>query len=1834
MSLENHLKRIADPPKRPRLGSQSSVKSDESKKDENTDSSQPSASSVPLIQRVAIVQKDEKGYGLTVSGDNPVYVQSVKPDGAAARAGVQKGDRIIKVNGTLVTNSNHIEVVKMIKSGSYVALTLLGKPQTIPPNRESSSDRESGLSRDSVMDRITNPQPVNAEKDREMKQQKLATLQNMYGAVLEECEKLRKSSRNSSGEKFLTQLHEKERMLKGLDAQIQNLQGLGPPDPNASPHLREVDANNTDTAPWLPGGPKHFKHSSMPASTMRPIQEVTGPTRYGNVARSKSDVSGRKMAVTQSVTTTDGQTYRRAESSPETSSVPTAVSDMGSMSDSPQNSPSTSPTPLHPQNVDMDTHPHDSGIDDGSISSVGTISGGSRTTHQIIGMDDDDFTSEDELPSDLERRQPKPVSPFLAKLQTLEMGDSKVFTDISVLENKPAHMAIFLHYILSQHDPSALLFYLMANYYNQAQGNTKDLKKWAYEIHSTFLVHQAPLRVKLDDSVVTAIDQTLQYKSEKEEPLRSIFNVARNIARNEVQELLSDFRQKKEKGLIHGAHELKDNMDKNEETRLIEQYLVPDLDRCFQPKKSLDDDSVPPDKYQAQGWAIATFLRNLGTKHPLHSSAAERSLSFIMKDKRGSKFLPRMNKSKSQKGHQFNLQHFQKVEFCMHCNGVLWGVGYQGYLCQSCEQCVHKHCLEDLEEQCAKKRKPRGQVPSIMPFRKSVPPTSGHGYGAVRLALTDIWNTATQFYTPVSESEKEVSSPTMVPSQTSTFNVQPLKEPEDKELNIFRETGHSVTQLVSKYEQAVIPESGTEGEKEQKSLRPSAFAKGRKGADLGRSESMKGRGDQRNDRPTRRSKSDVDMDDHMLKAALNASGSSSTSSLSNRSGESPVGSTDTLTQQIQEDSDFDVEPDLPSLKQVLGEEVVKKLKPKEKKRQDVINELFYTERSHLKNLKILDKLFYKPMMADPNISQEFTKSLFPNLETMIILHSSLNKSFKERRKEKSVVQSVGDLLLARFDGDAGENFRNGCAIFCRNQSHALENLKVRIRKDQRLAQLLGDAENNPLCQRLSLKDFIPRQMMRLTKYPLLIENLLKYTSTTGEEYANLERSHQCCKHILEYVNQAVKDCENHQRLIDLHKRIDKKIDNVSEMEDLKSFDIRDQTLVYDGSLTWRINNRKQIELHVVLMEKAMVLLQKQEDRLVLKCQNTQLVQGKDDAKRHSPLLWLNNVLARNDATDKRAFFVVNTSHSGPQIYQLVAATAEEQRKWTKLITQFSEMVKTRQIISTRNIPSTQQPTLAEEITVEREQMQRPSNQGPSEIDENLPPLESSLDLELIQPTDDTMTDHLANTVHMTPSAGEGVTDTIDLTVPIPMDRLREMSHRMNNILTNLLAQTRAASEPGASQSAVNSRDEERDRLRRELKIAQEELNKLRQIQKAAEPLINNLQARPQSFVSETSGVSDSIDENPEDEIQTDSSKLESDDQEAVAAEIEEAADENEETVYQKEELIVVKAKFELTSRTEAITEVIEENVAEKCQSLSEEEEVDEELEGSSGPVAQEILCEIEPPEEEELQDLEPPVIQFLDPKHCGESDTDNVETSKENGQTDVNIITNTSMENVEEVQLFQKLEGHIPSLMGGTCDNKAGSSTEDKKKQIENHLYEFHDTTSKLEGQEGNEEDDDSRYESSDDTVLGSEKDLELDPNQDIKVIETESRTSHDIDSLNSQNLENVSEISHCNSALRNERTVDGTYSEEGRDAQQTELSKNCGDIQGENAHNQTTDIDSFNEQISEGEGRNTSTEEPASEVKNATLECSGLEPHLCPPASTTDNSVTSEEATTSPVEI
>jgi C-terminal processing protease CtpA/Prc len=62
--------------------------------------------------------RQSDGFGLTVTGKHPVKVATVRPKGAAHVAGVREGDRILKVNGMLVTGDNFQEVIKMI-SGNH-----------------------------------------------------------------------------------------------------------------------------------------------------------------------------------------------------------------------------------------------------------------------------------------------------------------------------------------------------------------------------------------------------------------------------------------------------------------------------------------------------------------------------------------------------------------------------------------------------------------------------------------------------------------------------------------------------------------------------------------------------------------------------------------------------------------------------------------------------------------------------------------------------------------------------------------------------------------------------------------------------------------------------------------------------------------------------------------------------------------------------------------------------------------------------------------------------------------------------------------------------------------------------------------------------------------------------------------------------------------------------------------------------------------------------------------------------------------------------------------------------------------------------------------------------------------------------------------------------------------------------------------------------------------------------------------------------------------------------------------------------------------------------------
>ncbi|MED6272107.1 hypothetical protein CHARACLAT_026923, partial [Characodon lateralis] len=304
-----------------------------------------------------------------------------------------------------------------------------------------------------------------------------------------------------------------------------------------------------------------------------------------------------------------------------------------------------------------------------------------------------------------------------------------------------------------------------------------------------------------------------------------------------------------------------------------------------------------------------------------------------------------------------------------------------------------------------------------------------------------------------------------------------------------------------------------------------------------------------------------------------------------------------------------------------------------------------------------------------------------------------------KRSETSVIGQIGDDLLAWFSEEEEEKIKRAVGTFCSNQPSALELIKTRQKKDQRFNLFMQEAESNRLCRRLQLKDIIPVEMQRVTKYPLLLDNIAKYTED-GEEREKVKKAEECCKKILNHVNQAVKEAENKQRLLEYQRRLDvsslKQNENPVILE-LRNLDLTKREMVHEGPLSWKVNKDKTVELYTLLLEDIMVLLQKQDERLVLKFHGKNLTSVPDAKQMFSPVIKLSTVLVRPVATENKAFFVLSMSENGVQMYELMAQTVSDRRTWQCLITQCADAMKAKSHHSDRPAAQSEAERVAVEI---------------------------------------------------------------------------------------------------------------------------------------------------------------------------------------------------------------------------------------------------------------------------------------------------------------------------------------------------------------------------------------------------------------------------------------------------------------------------------------------------------------------------------------------------------
>jgi hypothetical protein len=95
-------------------------------------------------------------------------------------------------------------------------------------------------------------------------------------------------------------------------------------------------------------------------------------------------------------------------------------------------------------------------------------------------------------------------------------------------------------------------------------------------------------------------------------------------------------------------------------------------------------------------------------------------------------------------------------------------------------------------------------------------------------------------------------------------------------------------------------------------------------------------------------------------------------------------------------------------------DILQTLSDAEKKRQEVINEIYQTERNHVRTLRLLEGIFMRPLQESGVLSGDHLQLLFPpSLQTLKDLHTSFENNLKQRRIDHGpLVGDIGDLLLA------------------------------------------------------------------------------------------------------------------------------------------------------------------------------------------------------------------------------------------------------------------------------------------------------------------------------------------------------------------------------------------------------------------------------------------------------------------------------------------------------------------------------------------------------------------------------------------------------------------------------------------------------------------------------------------------------------------------------------------------------------------------------------------------------------------------------------------------------
>ncbi|RMD39890.1 hypothetical protein DV735_g5237, partial [Chaetothyriales sp. CBS 134920] len=266
-------------------------------------------------------------------------------------------------------------------------------------------------------------------------------------------------------------------------------------------------------------------------------------------------------------------------------------------------------------------------------------------------------------------------------------------------------------------------------------------------------------------------------------------------------------------------------------------------------------------------------------------------------------------------------------------------------------------------------------------------------------------------------------------------------------------------------------------------------------------------------------------------------------------------------------------------------EIADKIDDREKKRQEVISEIMYTERDFVKDLEYLRDFWIRPLRGVGNMMspireekrEKFVRTVFGNCQEVLAVNSKFADELSKRQKEQHVVHNIGDVFLKwvpQFD----PFIKYGA-----NQMYGKYEFEKEKGANPAFSRFVDETERLKESRKLELNGYLTKPTTRLARYPLLLDNVLKYTKDDNPDKKDIPKAIGLIKDILARVNAESGKAENHFNLLQLSQQLKW---NAGEYTDLK---LTEENRVILTKMSFKKSPTDTAEVQVYLFDHAVLM---------------------------------------------------------------------------------------------------------------------------------------------------------------------------------------------------------------------------------------------------------------------------------------------------------------------------------------------------------------------------------------------------------------------------------------------------------------------------------------------------------------------------------------------------------------------------------------------------------------------------------------------------------------------